>query len=296
MTKRSRGEKVFAVFNAVLMIVLSATCLLPLLNVVAISLSSSEMAASGTVTIIPKNFTLISYKSILSKPIFLQTFRNSFLRVGLSVPLSMFLTVTAAYPLSKGKEKLMFRQFYVWFYVLTMLFSGGLIPLYLTVRNLKLLNNFWSIILPGAVSVYNIVLMLNFFKTIPDEIEEAATIDGASYWCILWKIFVPCSGSTIATLTLFSTVSSWNEWFYPQIFLNRMEDYPLQSYLQVLINQVKDSTLATLSPKELEELSKVDTRTYNAAQIVISSIPILAIYPFLQRYFVTGITLGSVKG
>lgn len=292
---QTKGEKVFSVVNTVVLAAVALLCLLPLLNVVAISFSSMEAASTGKVTLFPVGFNVTAYKHIMKQPMFLRTFCNSVLRLAVGVPLNMALTIMAAYPLSMSRGRLSFRQFYVWFFVITMLVSGGLIPTYLTIKTLGLLNSFWSLILPGAVPVYNVILLVNFFKTIPPEMEEAARIDGAGYWRILWGIFVPCALPAVATLTLFCVVNHWNEWFSAQIYLNNSEMFPLQSYLQVLLNQTKDANMQNLSLKEIEELSKINTRTYNAAQIVVSTLPVLLVYPFLQKYFVTGLTLGGVK-
>ncbi len=292
---RTRGEKVFAVFNYCFLGAMCAVCLLPLLNVAAISFSSMEAASAGRVSIVPVGFNTAAYQNILKQPLFGAAFLNSVKRLLVGVPINMFLIITAAYPLSMGKNRLRFRQFYVWFFIITLMISGGLIPTYLTIKELGLLNSFWSLILPGAVPVYNVILMVNFFRSLPPELEEAARMDGAGSWRILWRICVPCSLPAVATLTLFCVVNHWNEWFSAQIYLNTMEAFPLQSYLQVLLTQTKDSNMQNLSLKEIEELSKINTRTYNAAQIVISTLPVLAVYPFLQKYFVTGLTLGGVK-
>ena len=294
MGKRTRGQQIFAVFNALLMVLIIITCLLPLINVLAVSFSRQEAVAAGAGSLLPVGFTTVAYTTILKDRLFLRTFGNSLLRLLAGVPINLFLAITAAYPLSKNGNKLAFRQGYVWFFVTTMLVGGGLIPTYLTIRALGLLGSFWALILPGAVSAYNMILLLNFFKTIPSELEEAALIDGAGHWRILWGLYVPCSLPAIATLTLFFVVGHWNEWFSAQIYLNRTEQYPLQSYLQVLLTQSKNTQ--NLSLKELEELAKVNNRTFNSAQIVLSTLPVLLVYPFLQRYFVTGLTLGSVKG
>ena len=277
MGKRTRGQQIFAVFNALLMVLIIITCLLPLINVLAVSFSRQEAVAAGEVSLLPVGFTTVAYTTILKDRLFLRTFGNSLLRLLAGVPINLFLAITAAYPLSKNGNKLAFRQGYVWFFVTTML-----------------VGSFWALILPGAVSAYNMILLLNFFKTIPSELEEAALIDGAGHWRILWGLYVPCSLPAIATLTLFFVVGHWNEWFSAQIYLNRTEQYPLQSYLQVLLTQSKNTQ--NLSLKELEELAKVNNRTFNSAQIVLSTLPVLLVYPFLQRYFVTGLTLGSVKG
>lgn len=294
MLAKTRGQRVFGVFNTAAMLFMIVICLLPLINVLAVSLSRQEVVASGRVTVYPIGFTTVAYRTILKEQLFLRTILNSFLRLLAGVPINLFLAITAAYPLSKRSDQLLFRQGYVWYFIITMLVGGGLIPTYLTIRTLGLLNSFWSLILPGAVQVYNMILLLNFFKSVPGELEEAALIDGAGSWRILWQVFVPCSLPAIATLTLFFVVGHWNEWFSAQIYMNRMEQYPLQSYLQVLLNQTKN--FQKLSLKEQEEMLKINTRTFNSAQIVISTIPVLLIYPFLQRYFVTGLTLGSVKG
>ena len=276
------------------MTLITLLCLLPLINVIALSFSSATAAATGTVTLWPKEPTFAAFRTIMKKREFLGTFWTSTKRVLCGVPLNMLLTVMLAYPLSH--EKLTLRPFYVSAVVFTMLFSGGLIPFYLVVKGVGLLNSFWSLILPFAVPVYNVILMVNFFKNVPGELEEAAIIDGAGYFRTLISIFIPCSLPSIATLTLFCVVNQWNEWFYGAIFLNRLEQMPLQTYLQQLLNMTKTSNLQNLSQKELEELSKINNRTLNAAQIVISTLPVLMIYPFLQKYFVTGLTLGSVKG
>lgn len=294
MIKPSRGERIFRVCNTAILCIIALMCLLPLLNVLALSFSSATAASTGSVTLWPKDVTLVAFRTILKKQEFLGTFWTSTKRVLIGVPVNMMLTIMAAYPLCH--DKLTFRQGYVAIVVFTMLFSGGLIPMYLVVKSLGLLNSFWSLILPFAVPVYNVILMVNFFKNVPIELEEAAIIDGASYFRTLIQTYVPCSLPSIATLTLFCVVNHWNEWFYGAIFLNRLEDMPLQTYLQQLLNLTKAASMQNLSQKEMEEMSKINSRTFNAAQIVISSLPVLAIYPFLQKYFVTGLTLGSVKG
>ena len=207
----------------------------------------------------------------------------------------MLLVVTAAFPLSLNRGRLHGRSFYIGYFMATMLVSGGLIPTYLTVMKLGLLDNFLSLILPSAISAFNLIIMVNFFRGIPTALEEAARIDGAGYWRVLFSVYIPCALPAIATIALFCIVGHWNEWFSAQIYLNKMEMYPLQSYLQIVLNQTKTENMQNLSAAELERLSKLSSQTINAAQIVISTIPILIIYPFVQKYFVTGLTLGGVK-
>ena len=291
MHMRTRGQKIFSVVNFFLLTMIALSCLLPLMNILALSLSSTEAAAGGEVTLYPIGFNLIAYKNTMQRQAFWQSFLNSLIRVGIGVPLNMIL---AAFTLSRREDKLMGRKIYVWFFLLTMLFNGGLIPWYLTIRATGLLNSMWALILPSAVQVYNTILLVSFFRGVPYEIEEAAIIDGSGPMGVLTNVYIPCSVPAIATLTLFCLVNHWNEWFSGQILMNKMEKYPLMSYLQVLLHLSKN--LEKLSEKEIEELLKVNLRTFNAAQLIIAMLPMLLAYPFFQRFFITGLTLGGVKG
>ena len=294
MHMRTRGQKIFSVVNFFLLTMIALSCLLPLMNILALSLSSTEAAAGGEVTLYPIGFNLIAYKNTMQRQAFWQSFLNSLIRVGIGVPLNMILTILAAFTLSRREDKLMGRKIYVWFFLLTMLFNGGLIPGYLTIRATGLLNSMWALILPSAVQVYNTILLVSFFRGVPYEIEEAAIIDGSGPMGVLTNVYIPCSVPAIATLTLFCLVNHWNEWFSGQILMNKMEKYPLMSYLQVLLHLSKN--LEKLSEKEIEELLKVNLRTFNAAQLVIAMLPMLLAYPFFQKFFITGLTLGGVKG
>lgn len=294
MHMRTRGQKIFSVVNFFLLTMIALSCLLPLMNILALSLSSTEAAAGGEVTLYPIGFNLIAYKNTMQRQAFWQSFLNSLIRVGIGVPLNMILTILAAFTLSRREDKLMGRKIYVWFFLLTMLFNGGLIPWYLTIRATGLLNSMWALILPSAVQVYNTILLVSFFRGVPYEIEEAAIIDGSGPMGVLTNVYIPCSVPAIATLTLFCLVNHWNEWFGGQILMNKMEKYPLMSYLQVLLHLSKN--LEKLSEKEIEELLKVNLRTFNAAQLIIAMLPMLLAYPFFQRFFITGLTLGGVKG
>ena len=294
MHMRTRGQKIFSIVNFFLLTMITLSCLLPLMNILALSLSSTEAAAGGEVTLYPIGFNLIAYKNTMQRQAFWQSFLNSLIRVGIGVPLNMILTILAAFTLSRREDKLMGRKIYVWFFLLTMLFNGGLIPWYLTIRATGLLNSIWALILPSAVQVYNTILLVSFFRGVPYEIEEAAIIDGSGPMGVLTNVYLPCSVPAIATLTLFCLVNHWNEWFSGQILMNKMEKYPLMSYLQVLLHLSKN--LEKLSEKEIEELLKVNLRTFNAAQLIIAMLPMLLAYPFFQRFFITGLTLGGVKG
>ena len=284
--------------DAVIILIMSAAallCLLPIINVLALSFSSSS-AAAGRVKLWPVDFTLYSYRYALTKPQFLTSFWISVKRVALGLAINMFCTILAAYPLSKNKLQLTGRSVYAWFFFFTMIFSGGLIPWYTVIRQTGLMDTLWAVILPGAVPVYNVIILLNFFRQLPRELSEAAYVDGAGEMCILFRLYLPLSLPSLATLTLFVAVGHWNSWFDGLILMKSPENYPLQTYLRNLL-VVKDmATMSTKSASEVQELSKISDRTLRAAQIFIASLPILAVYPFVQKYFMKGLVMGSVKG
>jgi putative aldouronate transport system permease protein len=289
----SSSRIIFSTINYTLLIGLSLLCLLPLIHVLAVSFSSSAAATAGLVKFWPVDFTTSSYHFVLNKPEFLRSIIVTLKRVFLGVSINMLLTILIAYPLSKESDKFKARTLYAWIFVVTILFNGGLIPLYITVKETGILGSIWALILPSAVPVFNIILLLNFFRGLPKELEEAAFIDGASQWTTLWRIFIPLSKPALATITLFAIVNHWNSWFDGIIFMNSPDSYPLQSYLQtVIIN--RDLTL--VSAADMKTLAEVSDRTAKAAQIFLGSLPILLVYPFLQKFFIKGIVLGSVKG
>lgn len=290
----SIGYRMFRIVNTTFLIILMLLCLMPLLNVLAISLSGIGPVSAGKVSFIPRDFNIISYIHILTKPEFPRAFRISFYRIGIGLPLSMLLTVLAAYPLSLPPENFKARKYYVWIFVIPMLFSGGLIPWYLTINALGIIDSIWALVLPYVMHTYHVVLMLNFFRQLPKEMGEAAYMDGAGHFLCLTKVYLPNSLPSLATITLFTVVFLWNEWFGGMLLMNKVEHYPLQSFLRMIIREKID--IQHLSSRQLEELSKINDRTYVAAQIFVATIPIIIIYPFLQRYFVKGFTIGSVKG
>jgi len=292
MKRNSLSGKLFSVGNIIVLTVLALLCLLPLVNVLAVSLSSSSAASAGMVKLWPVEFTLKSYDFVLKKPEFITSFGISVQRVLLGTVINMLLTIMLAYPLSKEPRAFTGRVLYVWYFVLTMLVSGGLIPWYLIIKNVGLLGSIWALILPGAVNVFNVVLLLNFFRNLPKELEEAAFVDGAGHWTILWRIYVPLSMPALATLILFTMVGHWNSWFDGMILMDTPDKYPLQSYLQtVVIN--RDLSLVTMA--DAATLAEVSDRTLKGAQIFLAALPIICVYPFLQRFFIKGVVLGSVK-
>ena len=284
----------FTVFNYTFLVVVALLCVLPMLHELAISFSSVSAAQSGRVTLWPVEFTTDSYAYMLKNKEFWTAMWVSVKRIILGGALSMFLTFIAAYPLSRSSEVFPQRKFYVWIIFFTMLFTGGLIPGYLVVKYTGLINTIWALVIPGAVNSFNIVLMLNFFRQLPKELDEAAFIDGATHWTVLWQIYLPLSGPSIATITLFTAVGAWNAWFDGMLFMNRPEFYPLQTYLRgFIINN--DSALMSLGFGD-DFYKHMSQETLKAAQIMVGVLPILLLYPFLQKHFAKGVMLGSVKG
>ena len=286
------SRRLFMIANGLLLVMLALACLFPLLHVLAISFSSGPAVAAGKVVLWPVDFTTAAYDFALSRPAFRSAFVVSVQRVILGTLVNMALTVLVAYPLSKENSVFPSRTVYTWFFIVTMLVGGGLIPLYMVVRWTGLLDSIWALVLPNAVPVFNVVLLMNFFRGLPRELEEAAFVDGASHWEVLFRIYLPLSMPALATLTLFSFVMHWNSWFDGLIFMNSPENYPLQSYLQTLVIG-QDLSQFSMDPTLLQLVSN---DTFKAAQIFIGALPILLLYPFLQRFFVKGIVLGSVKG
>ena len=283
----------FTIINYIITGFLGLICLIPLIHVFAISLSSSAAATGGLVTLWPVDFTLESYAYVARRAAFWRSMGVSVLRVAIGVSLNMFFCIMCAYPLSKAKDQFRCRSIYAWYFFITMLVSGGLIPLYMVIRETGLLGTIWALVIPGAVPVYNIVLLLNFFRQTPRELEEAAIVDGANQWTILWRIFVPTSTAALATVALYSTVYHWNDWFSGILYLKLPEQYPLQSYLRSVVIDMK---LNNMGAQDWQALALVSDKTVKCAQIFLASLPILCVYPFLQKYFVKGMVLGSVKG
>lgn len=288
---QSASQKTGQAVIGILLILTGMLCFVPFWYIVCQSFSSNEAISAGKVGLLPVEFQLDSYLYVLKRAPFWKAAWITVLRVAVGLPLGMFLMVTAAYPLSKGK-RFPGRDFYVWFIFFTMLFHGGLIPTYLVVRELGLLNTVWAMILPCAVNVFNMLLVLSFFRQLPVELEESASLDGAGHWRILWSIFLPVSKPVLATVALFTLVQHWNSWFDGMIYM-KADRYPLQTYLRSIIISFNFSNL---TPLEQMQLSNFNENALKSAQMVIGTIPILLVYPFLQRYFVSGITLGSVKG
>jgi len=267
-------------------------CLMPIWHTVAVSLSEKSAVSAGKVFLWPIDVNLSSYEKIIGDSQFFVAFWISVKRVALGGLIQFVLTVLMAYPLSQEPHEFRGRNAYMWTLVFTMLFSAGLIPWYMTLKSLGLLNSIWGLVLPGAVPVFHVILLMNFFRNIPKELREAGWVDGAGPWYLMIRIYVPLAVPALATVTLFSIVGHWNSFFDGLLLMSRPEYYPLQTYIQQLVVQVN---LDNMSSQDVIQMSKISDKTLNAAKLVVSMIPILIIYPLLQRYFIHGITLGSVK-
>ncbi len=279
-----------------LLLFLSALiCLVPILNTLAISFSDKTSAALGQVAFLPVNFNLASYKAMMAEKQFWISFLVSIRRVILGTGINMLLTILMAYPLSKPSSEFHWKKVYVWIVVFTMMFNGGLIPTFMVVNKLHLTDTIWALVLPGAVPVFNVILLMNFYKAVPISLEESARVDGASPWIILWKIYLPLSKAAIATISLFAVVTHWNAFFDGKIYINSTNLLPLQTYIQSLTASFNTEQLASMTAEEIQEKLAMSSLTFNSAKVIVSMVPILLVYPFLQKYFVTGIVMGAVK-
>lgn len=285
----------YLVVDSILYVILgllALSCLLPFLHILSMSFSNHFAVSANQVGIWPVGFNIDNYRYMLRNDQFLRSFGISTMRVIGGVATILIVTVITAYPFSRDHIYMPGRTVFKVIMIVGMLFSGGLIPTFLAYRSLGLIDNFLVLILPPALNIFYVIIMINFFRGIPQELYEAAVIDGASHFEVLFKVFLPVSLPAMATITLFAAVQHWNSWFDGIIFLNRREIWPLQSFLYSLVStrQVQWN----IGSGSLE-FANATPEGLSAAFIFFASVPILLVYPFLQRYFVTGLTLGSVK-
>jgi len=288
---KTKGYRIFSIANYTFLGILSILCILPIIHILAVSFSSMAPASSNLVTFWPIGFTTDAYVKTFGNSNFINSLIVSLKRTVIATIIGMVIMLLTAFPLSKEDISFKGRSLYTWFFVFTILFSGGLIPSYILIQKLGLMNTIWALILPGALSVWNVILMMNFFRGLPKELEEAAYLDGAGHIKTLILVYVPLSLPAIATLSLFTMVYQWNSWFDGMIYMSDIKNYPLASLLQTIIVQ-QDLSKINVDPSMLENISQ---RTVRAAQIFIGALPILMVYPFLQRFFVKGIVIGAVK-
>lgn len=284
------GEKVFYTINYVVLSLIALTCLLPLVHIASLSFSSSRAVVSGMVTLWPVEPSLLSYDALFRGTKIDSAFINSVIITVVGVTLSMVFTICAAYPLAR--KSFYARRFMTLAMVFTMIFSGGLIPLYLVVQGLGLVNSYWALWLPGLISTYNMLIMKTYFGNLPEELEEAARMDGCNEWGLLLKIILPLSMPVLATIALFYGVSFWNAFFSVLIYINETDKYNLTVLVQNMIRS--NSFIQDVSDSEL--LSQMTPEGVRSAGIIVMILPMLIIYPILQKYFVKGVMLGSIKG
>lgn len=289
---KTKSRQVFLIFNTVLMTLLSLSCLYPLWYALCLSISNKSAANSGAVTLWPVGFSLESYKQIMGDWKFFNSFGISVQRTLLGTAFTIVVLIIFAYPLSKPSSEYKYRNIIMWLVIFCMIFNGGTIPWYITMMKYNLIDNIWGLVLSGGLPVFNLILLVNFYRSIPKELEEAAVVDGAGSWMILFRIVVPCSIPVLATIILFTSVGYWNEFFQGLVLTSGDRHYPLQTYIKQMVVNVQTTSL---SMDQIEKLDKLSNKSLDAAKIFIAMIPMLVVYPFLQKYFVTGIMLGAVK-
>jgi putative aldouronate transport system permease protein len=287
---RSPFDRLLDYLITLFLLVVAATALVPLVNTLAISLSSKEAVTGGLVALWPVDFNLFSYEYIVRDGAFWRAFGISLWRVAVGGFLNFVLTILTAFPLSRSARVFPGRNLFMWLMVAGMILNVGVVPWYLTINRYGLINNLWALVLPTALPVWNVIIMMNFFRNIPKELDEAARIDGASPWQLLWHVYLPTSLPAMATVTLFSIVGHWNSFFDGLILMNDPANYPLQTYIQQLVVAQR-----IISGGQAELLGRLSNNTLNAAKLFIAMIPILLVYPFLQRYFIRGLMLGALK-
>lgn len=296
--KIPNSERAFRVINYVFLTGMTLLAILPITHLLAVSFSSNLTASAGEVMFWPKEFNLENYAFISDDIAFVNALVVSVCRVALGIVINMSLCILTAYPLSKPPRRFRMRQYYLWFFAFTMFFSGGMIPSYLVVKEVGLINSIFALVLPGALQVGNCILLMRFFNHVPAELEEAARIDGANHFQILVTTYIPISLPAMATVLLFVIVGHWNAWFDGILYLNDPDKYPLQTYLSIIIQSanIDVSKMMYMTAEELAQAQTVGEKTVRSAQVFLGALPILCVYPFLQRYFIKGIALGGIKG
>ena len=289
----SKGEKIFNVINSIFLVAVALFCLAPMVYMLAVSLSDNAQVVAGNVTFWPKKFTTATYEYLLGYQAFWKSMGISVVRTALSLVFTLTLTVLSAYPLSKSPKKFYGRSIFAWYFFIPMLINGGLIPTYMIISRLGLIGSLWALILPSAVTVFYVMLLLNFFRGLPEELEEAALLDGAGQWTILFRVFLPLATPALATIAVYCSLAQWNEWFNGIIYMKTPSQYPLMSYLQATVLNVD---MESLSAEEQQKMASIGSDTYQEAQLFIAALPMLCIYPFMQKYFTKGLVMGSVKG
>jgi putative aldouronate transport system permease protein len=285
----TRGYRMFQVVNTIVLLGVVFVTLYPFVNIVAQSFSDETYIRSGQVNLLPRGFNTTTYQLVMSDGLFWRNYGNTVVYTAVATFIAIVLTTIYAYVLSK--HELRGRNVLIGIAVFTMFWGGGLIPNYVLITGLGLKNTLWAIVLPNAISVFNLLVMKSFFENMPRELEEAAQIDGLSTFGILWRIVLPLSKAVVATMTLFYAVSFWNSWFAGFLYMDRAELFPVTVYLRNLILGAETASSTGGSTGDLSQIAS----NIQSVTIVLTVLPILFVYPFIQRFFVSGVMLGSVK-
>lgn len=290
LLKDSRGYTTFRVVNIIVLFLIMFVTLYPFINIVAQSFSSEGFINSGQVNLYPRGFNVETYKTVMADSMFWTNYRNTVVYTVVGTVIALVMTTMFAYALSK--KHLKGRNGFILIAVFTMFFNGGLIPNYVLINALGFKNTLWAIVIPNAISIFNLLVMKAFFENMPEELEEAAAIDGLSTYGTLFRIVLPLSKAVIATMTLFYAVSFWNSWFAAFLYMDKRELYPVTVYLR---NLIKGAETATSVGGAGAEVSAV-AANIQSVTMVLTVLPIIMLYPFIQKYFVSGVMLGAVKG
>jgi putative aldouronate transport system permease protein len=290
---KSKGDRTFDMLNYALLFIILMIIIYPLIFIISASISNPQLVNSGQMLFWPKDLTLLGYKKLFQNENILIGYRNTIFYTLLGTAINLVMTILAAYPLSR--RDLAGKNIVMALFVVTMFFSGGLIPTYLLVKNLGMLNTIWALVIPNAVSIWNIIIMRTFFQqSIPNEIQEAAAIDGSSDFHMLLKIILPLSMPIIAVMTLFYSVSHWNAFFNALIYLTDRHMFPLQLILREILIQNQMDNMAGGADALTDQVLYAQTIKY--AVVIVANLPVLMLYPFLQKHFTKGIMVGAIKG
>ena len=292
--KMSASRRLFVIFNYVILTLLSLVFVLPMLSLVSTSLvSQAEIQERGNLFLFPRKIDYSAYKILLNKDsIVWNAYGITLFRVAVGTLIQMTVTCMLAYALSK--KKLPFRGIITGFVLVPMFISGGLVPTYLLIKQLGLIDSLWVLVIPNAMSIYNMLLLRNFFMSIPITLEESAVLDGATPLRTLWSIILPLSLPSIMTIGMFYAVGHWNEWFDAAIYINSSSKLPMQSVMRNIVQQYTVSDLEAMSDEAM--LNRIPQQTVQNATVVVATLPILVAYPFVQKYFIKGVMVGSLKG
>lgn len=288
--KDSRSYRAFRLVNGAILILVAALVLYPFVNIVAQAFSSEGYINSGQVNLVPRGFNVTTFQVVFGDSMFWQNYRNTVVYTVVATAIAMALTTTYAYALSKHHLK--GRKLFIGVAVATMFFNGGLIPNYILISQLGFRNTLWAIVLPNAISVFNLLVMKSFFENFPSELEEAASIDGMSTYGVFFKVVLPLSKAVVATMLLFYAVSFWNGWFGAFLYLDDPKLYPVTVYLRNLMAGVTSGT--SIQGGSTDNMTQIAANVQSVTML-LTVLPIICLYPFLQRYFVSGVMLGAVK-